>query len=126
MAEEQPRAAAEGGGETLMEKIADKLHIGGDGSSSDSDADERKQPKPSAPPAPAEVATESFVDSAAAAAAEAKAKVFRLFGREEPIHKVLGGGKRMAALSLLMISLSVSKLIWFEFVRAGGDGLDLD
>ncbi|BAB32723.1 unknown protein [Oryza sativa Japonica Group] len=93
MAEEQPRAAAEGGGETLMEKIADKLHIGGDGSSSDSDADERKQPKPSAPPAPAEVATESFVDSAAAAAAEAKAKVFRLFGREEPIHKVLGGGK---------------------------------
>ncbi|XP_052140770.1 reticulon-like protein B1 [Oryza glaberrima] len=93
MAEEQPRAAAEGGGETLMEKIADKLHIGGDGSSSDSDADERKQPKPSAPPAPAEVATESFVDSAAAAAAEAKAKMFRLFGREEPIHKVLGGGK---------------------------------
>uniref|UniRef100_A0A0E0JFU6 Reticulon-like protein n=1 Tax=Oryza punctata TaxID=4537 RepID=A0A0E0JFU6_ORYPU len=89
---------AEGGAspksETLMEKIADKLHIGGgDGSSSDSDADERKQPKPSAPPAPAEVATESFVDSAAAAAAEAKAKVFRLFGREEPIHKVLGGGK---------------------------------
>ncbi|KAF0921185.1 hypothetical protein E2562_039225 [Oryza meyeriana var. granulata] len=91
---EQPHAG-EGGAspksETLMEKIADKLHIGGggDGSSSDSDADERK---PSAPPAPADV-TESFADSAAAAAAEARAKVFRLFGREEPIHKVLGGGK---------------------------------
>ncbi|KAL5227248.1 hypothetical protein ABZP36_015513 [Zizania latifolia] len=70
-----------------MEKIADKLHIGGGGgSSSDSDNDER--PRPSALPAPAEV-TESFADSVA----EAKAKVFRLFGRERPIHNVLGGGK---------------------------------
>ncbi|KAL5221561.1 hypothetical protein ABZP36_026274 [Zizania latifolia] len=91
------QAHAEGGvspkSETLMEKIADKLHIGGGGDgdgSSDSDNDER--PRPSAPPAHAEV-TESFADSAASAAAEAKAKVFRLFGREKPIHNVLGGGK---------------------------------
>ncbi|KAL6874664.1 hypothetical protein ACP4OV_013329 [Aristida adscensionis] len=78
--------------ETLMEKIADKLHVGGgdDSSSSDSDNDERA--RPSAPPAPAEVKP-SLSDSAAAAAAEAKAKVFRLFGREQPIHRVLGGGK---------------------------------
>jgi hypothetical protein len=88
--------------ETLMEKIADKLHVGGgdhhSSSSSDSDNDER--PRPSAPPAPApaasEVATASFADSASAAAADAKNKMFRLFGREQPIHKVLGGGKRMA------------------------------
>lgn len=78
---------AEGGAspkhETLMEKLADKLHVGGkgDSSSSDSDNDER--------PPPAEVKP-IFSDSAA------KAKVFRLFGREEPIHKALGGGKRMA------------------------------
>jgi hypothetical protein len=87
--------------ETLMEKIADKLHVGGGGdhhssSSSDSDADER--PRPSAPPAPAasEFATASFADTASVAAADAKDKMFRLFGREQPIHKVLGGGKRMA------------------------------
>lgn len=86
--------------ETLMEKIADKLHVGGDhhsSSSSDSDNDER--PRPSAPPAPvpapaaSEVTTASFADSASAAAADAKDKMFRLFGREQPIHKVLGGGK---------------------------------
>jgi hypothetical protein len=81
-----------------MEKIADKLHVGGDhhsSSSSDSDADER--PRPSAPPAPAsEFATASFADTASVAAADAKDKMFRLFGRQQPIHKVLGGGKRMA------------------------------
>ncbi|KAF8643671.1 hypothetical protein HU200_066730 [Digitaria exilis] len=72
-----------------MEKLADKLHVGDSSSSSDSDNDER--PRPSAPPA--EVKQPSFSDSAATAAADAKAKVFRLFGREQPIHKALGGGK---------------------------------
>jgi|UniRef100_A0ACD5VC42 hypothetical protein len=86
--------------ETMMEKIADKLHIGGDhsSSSSSSDSDNDERPRPSAPPAPAapaasEVTTASFADSASAAAADAKDKMFRLFGREQPIHKVLGGGK---------------------------------
>jgi len=81
--------------ETMMEKIADKLHIGGDHSSSSSDSDNDERPRPSAPPAPAasEVTTASFADSASAAAADAKDKMFRLFGREQPIHKVLGGGK---------------------------------
>jgi hypothetical protein len=66
------------------------------------DNDERP-PRPSAPLAPtaAEVKLPSFSDSAAAAAAEAKAKVFRLFGREQPIHKALGGGKRTALLLVL-------------------------
>ncbi|KAE8809383.1 Reticulon-like protein B1 [Hordeum vulgare] len=99
---EQPHAEDAGHKpETLMEKIADKLHVGGGGdhhsSSSDSDHDER--PRPSAPPAPApapaasEVTTASFASSASAAAADAKNRMFRLFGREQPIHKVLGGGK---------------------------------
>lgn len=52
--------------ESLMEKIADKVH-GRDSSSSDSDDD-----KPSS------------VDSV-------KSKIYRLLGREEPVHKVLGG-----------------------------------
>jgi hypothetical protein len=94
MAEEQ-QAHAEGASpkhETLM----DKLHVGGGGGSSDSDNDDR--PRPSAPtaPAPAEVKP---CDSDSAA----KAKVFRLFGREQPVHKVLGGGKRMCS-ALLTIS----------------------
>ncbi|CAL4959103.1 unnamed protein product [Urochloa decumbens] len=94
---EQPHA--EGGAspkhETLMEKLADKLHVGGkgDSSSSSSDSDNDERPRPSAPPAPAAEVKPSFSDSAATAAAEAKAKVFRLFGREQPIHKALGGGK---------------------------------
>ncbi|GJN38178.1 hypothetical protein PR202_gb27195 [Eleusine coracana subsp. coracana] len=98
MAEEQPHAeGASPKHETLMEKLADKLHVGG-GSSSSSDSDNDERPHPSAPPAPAPAPTPatapaevkpSFSDSAAAA----KAKVFRLFGREQPIHRVLGGGK---------------------------------
>lgn len=54
--------------ESLMEKITDKIR--GKDSSSDSDDD-----KP------------SKMDSA-------KSQIRRLFGREKPLHKVLGGGKR--------------------------------
>ncbi|KAK9668061.1 hypothetical protein RND81_13G032800 [Saponaria officinalis] len=53
-------------GESLMEKIADKIHPHDSSSSSDSD-----DYKPS--------------DSSI------KSKIFRLFGREKPVHKVLGG-----------------------------------
>lgn len=64
---------AEGSGaasESLLEKITDKLQ-GHDSSSSDSDSDSDKPTSPS----------------------PIKAKVFRLFGREKPVHTVLGGGK---------------------------------
>ncbi|KAM7472247.1 hypothetical protein LguiA_010430 [Lonicera macranthoides] len=57
--------------ESLMEKITDKLH--GDDSSSSSDSDSEKKHESS--------------DSV-------KAKIYRLFGREKPVHKVFGGGKR--------------------------------
>jgi hypothetical protein len=61
--------------ESVMDKISEKFH-GGDSSSSDSD-DEKKK------------------GSSSASAAEAlKAKIYRLFGRERPVHSVLGGGKR--------------------------------
>lgn len=55
---------------SLMEKISEKFHSHDGSSSSDSDDD-----KPSA------------VDAM-------KSKVYRLLGREKPVHKVLGGGKR--------------------------------
>lgn len=54
--------------ESLMEKIVDKIHPH-DSSSSDSDDD--KNPS----------------------ASSLKSKIYRIFGREKPVHKVLGGGK---------------------------------
>lgn len=61
--------------ESVMDKITEKFHGGDSSSSSDSD-DEKK-------------------GSSSASAAEAmKAKIYRLFGRERPVHSVLGGGKR--------------------------------
>lgn len=60
--------------ESLMDKISEKIHHKGDSSSSSSDDEsERKSSSPSS----------------------MKSKVYRLFGREKPVHKVLGGGKRM-------------------------------
>lgn len=59
--------------ESLVEKIKEKLHDA-DSSSSDSDGD----------------------NDIKSAAADVKSKIYRLFGREKPVHKVLGGGKRMA------------------------------
>lgn len=57
--------------ESIMEKIADKIHGHDDGSSSSSDSDDEKKASPSS----------------------LKAKIYRLFGREKPVHNVLGGGK---------------------------------
>ncbi|RDX76777.1 Reticulon-like protein B5 [Mucuna pruriens] len=68
MAEESEHTAPPASGESLLDKIAEKLH--GHDSSSDSDSDSDKKD------------TSSI-----------KQKVFRLFGREKPVHSVLGGGK---------------------------------
>ena len=62
----------ESAAESLIDKITDKFH-GSGSSSSDSDND-------------------GDLKSAASAV---KAKIYRLFGREKPVHKVLGGGKRI-------------------------------
>lgn len=63
--------------ESLMEKISDKINghdSSSSSSSSDSDDDKKKKEK--------KKDTSSFKD-----------KANRLFGREKPLHKVLGGGK---------------------------------
>jgi len=63
--------------ESVMDKITEKFHGGDSTSSSDSDDEKKKK------------------GSSSASAAEAvKAKMYRLFGRERPVHSVLGGGKR--------------------------------
>ncbi|MFS7941936.1 hypothetical protein Hanom_Chr06g00482141 [Helianthus anomalus] len=59
--------------ESLIEKISEKLHD--HSSSSDSDDDSK--------------------------ISAVKSKVFRLFGREKPVHNVFGGGKRMFFFSYL-------------------------
>jgi hypothetical protein len=64
-------------GESLMDKITEKIHDHRDGdssSSSDSDDDHKKS-------------------SSLEAQSSLKSKVYRLFGREQPVHKILGGGK---------------------------------
>ncbi|KAM7273778.1 hypothetical protein ACFE04_028442 [Oxalis oulophora] len=68
--------------ESLMEKIADKIH-GGDSSSSSSDSEDEKKKK--------EVHHEH--NKASSQVDDIKSKVNRLFGRQKPLHKVLGGGK---------------------------------
>ncbi|MBA0709426.1 hypothetical protein Golax_024461 [Gossypium laxum] len=57
--------------ESMIEKISEKIHGHDSSSSSDSDSDHEKPASPSS----------------------VKAKIYRLFGRERPVHHVLGGGK---------------------------------
>ncbi|CAN1300486.1 Reticulon-like protein B1 [Linum perenne] len=62
--------------ESLMDKISEKIHGGDDSSSDHGHYDNAK--KSAAPDSPSSM----------------KSKIYRLFGRERPVHKVLGGGKR--------------------------------
>ncbi|KAM6592304.1 hypothetical protein CsatA_000007 [Cannabis sativa] len=66
--------SAEAKSESLIEKITEKIHGHGDSSSSSSDS-ASEQVKPESP-------------------SSVKTKIFRLFGRERPVHQDFGGGKR--------------------------------
>ncbi|KAK4796070.1 hypothetical protein SAY86_028396 [Trapa natans] len=88
MAEHEEKA-----GESLMEKIVEKIH--GDGSSSLSDSEDEKP-------------------------LELKAKIYRLFGRERPVHQVFGGGKSADILlwrnkKISAGALGVATAIWVLF-----------
>ncbi|XP_023917403.1 reticulon-like protein B1 isoform X2 [Quercus suber] len=85
--------------ESLMDKIAAKIpdHHDSSSSSSESDSDDKLNPFGSA-----------------------KAKVYRLFGREKPVHKVLGGGKPADVFLWRNKKISASVLggataLWFFF-----------
>jgi hypothetical protein len=89
--------------ESVMEKISEEIH-GHDDSSSSSDSDNEK----------------SAASSAAAAVKEVKAKVYRLFGRETPVHSCLGGGKPADLIlwrnkKLSASVLGGSTLVWILF-----------
>ncbi|CAF2175558.1 hypothetical protein IGI04_027693 [Brassica rapa subsp. trilocularis] len=87
--------------ESLMEKIAEKIHDHHDSSSS-SDSDHEKPESQSA----------------------LKAKIYRLFGREKPVHKVLGGGLpadvflwRDKKLSAAVLGVATAIWVLFELVE---------
>ncbi|KAK4797189.1 hypothetical protein SAY86_029515 [Trapa natans] len=67
-----------------MEKIVEKIH--GDGPSSSSDSEDEKP-------------------------SELKAKIFRLFGRERPVHQIFGGGKCKSIIQSLSPILLLPMII---------------
>ena len=79
----EPSENAESTVESVIEKISDKIHSHDDSSSSSSES-ESEAVKPESP-------------------STVKAKIFRLFGREKPVHQVLGGGKRKDLLIFMLI-----------------------
>ena len=72
--------------ESVMEKISEKIHAHDSSSSSDSES-ESDAVRPESP-------------------SSVKAKIFRLFGRERPVHQVFGGGKRKAFASFVLCVFS--------------------
>ncbi|KAG4950973.1 hypothetical protein GLYMA_16G030700v4 [Glycine max] len=100
MADESEHTAAPASGESLLDKIAEKIH-GHHDSSSSSDSDSEKKE------------TSSI-----------KEKVFRLFGREKPVHSVLGGGKpadvllwRNKKISASVLGVATAVWIFFELLE---------
>ncbi|KAK9724702.1 hypothetical protein RND81_05G093200 [Saponaria officinalis] len=121
MSEEKP--------ESFMEKIADKIHRHDSSSSSEDESDVKKKfdNAPSAAHVPPSVVVPDTEVSAAVSSPPSssssptmKSKIYRLFGRQQPVHKVLGGGKpadiflwRNKKISGTV--LSVATVIWFLF-----------
>lgn len=80
--------------ESLMEKI-----YGHHRSSSSSSSDDDKPAKLH------DAVKPKVVDNKPSAHDSVKSNIFRIFGREKPVHKVLGGGKRTLSPTLLFLSL---------------------
>ncbi|XP_022853756.1 reticulon-like protein B2 [Olea europaea var. sylvestris] len=91
----------ESAAESIVDKITEKFH---DNDSSSSDSDDEKDIK--------------------AKAAAVKAKIYRLFGREKPVHKVLGGGKpadiflwRDKKISAGVLGIATTIWVFFELLE---------
>ncbi|OIW09943.1 hypothetical protein TanjilG_32092 [Lupinus angustifolius] len=92
-------------GESLLDKISGIVHDH-DSSSSDSDNEKKNEKKTSSPPS------------------SIKSKVFRLFGREKPVHHVLGGGKpadvflwRNKKISGTVLGVATAVWVLFELLE---------
>ncbi|XP_047324246.1 reticulon-like protein B1 [Impatiens glandulifera] len=90
--------------ETFIEKIADKIHDHDSSSSSSDSDDDTKNPT--------------------AHSSAFQTKVFRLFGREKPVHKVLGGGKsadvllwRNKKVSATVVGFATAVYVLFELLQ---------
>ncbi|KAK8504156.1 hypothetical protein V6N13_132019 [Hibiscus sabdariffa] len=86
--------------ESMMEKISEKIH--GHDSSSDSDSDHEKP----------------------GSASTVQSKIFRLFGRERPVHHVFGGGKpadvflwRNKKISAGVLGVATAIWVLFELIE---------
>ncbi|OMP08545.1 Reticulon [Corchorus olitorius] len=86
--------------ESMMDKISEKIHA--HDSSSDSDSDHEKPASPSS----------------------VKAKIYRLFGREKPVHQVFGGGKpadvflwRNKKISATVLGVATAIWVLFELIE---------
>ncbi|XP_061337810.1 reticulon-like protein B2 [Gastrolobium bilobum] len=87
-------------GESLLDKISGKIHDHDSSSSSDSDNEKSSSSAP------------------------IKSKVFRLFGRERPLHNVLGGGKpadvflwRNKKISATVLGVATAVWVLFELLE---------
>ncbi|CAN1309073.1 Reticulon-like protein B5, partial [Linum perenne] len=97
--------------ESVIDKISEKIHSHDSSSSSSSDSDSDSDKKQT---------TAAASDSSDSV----KEKIFRLFGRERPVHHVLGGGKAADVLlwrnkKATGVILGAATLIWvlFELVE---------
>ncbi|KAL2892109.1 Reticulon-like protein B5 [Bienertia sinuspersici] len=126
MAENSENGAPHAEGESLMEKISEKLHFSdshdkekkhedSSSSSSSSSDSEPEKPKTTSSPPPS---------TAAAAVSSVQAKMNRLFGREKPVHQVFGGGKpadvflwRNKKISASVLGTATAIWILFELLE---------
>ncbi|XP_021726765.1 reticulon-like protein B6 [Chenopodium quinoa] len=112
--------------ESLMDKISDKIHAHHDSSSSSSDDDEghhNENKSPVSSPSSAHVPPPEVLpqpEVSAAVPSSTSSKIYRLFGREKPVHQVLGGGKPADVFlwrnkKISASALGVATVVWFVF-----------
>ncbi|XP_074319728.1 reticulon-like protein B5 [Silene latifolia] len=114
--------------ESFMEKITDKIHgRSSSSSSSDDEAENNKtvqhgdaMPSLAHVPPPEVVPSEEVSAVSSSSSSSMKSDVYRLFGRKQPVHKVLGGGKSADVFmwrdkKISATVLGVATVIWFLF-----------
>ncbi|KAD6453236.1 hypothetical protein R6Q59_024813 [Mikania micrantha] len=100
-------------GESFMDKITEKIHRD-DSSSSDSDSEKKKH----------DDELKKKHHDAPSPSSKMKSKIYRLFGREKPVHKVFGGGKpadvflwRNKKISASVLGGATAVWVFFELLE---------